>query len=188
MLSAYIKVFFIVKQSISLWVIITFLWMVGFLSKINTVRQVVHTYIMNMDCDINTKMDQIIHANTVAAVCCLLAKKRGLNVDIALITGYLHDVGKFVLSKSRNHAETGSKIVYGLLRSIKEITDEEIEVICCAIERHDKKNIVDDPYEEIIKDADSLAPYLINYEDKITKNRQKRLKKIFDEFEFTLDK
>lgn len=86
-----------------------------------------------------------------------LCKKRNLDEKLALAIALAHDLGRTHLKISgKKHAKAGSKLMKKLLRD-SDFSDEEKMIICDAIEHHSEKNEIHNEYDELIKDADSLA-------------------------------
>ncbi len=97
------------------------------------------------------------HMYGVSKFCSLLAKKRGLNSEIAAICGMLHDIGYMeVDANGENHAEIGAKRARTILSELGRCSGDEIEIIVLAIERHSEKLKVHGEYDELLKDADVM--------------------------------
>lgn len=113
------------------------------------------------------------HSYRVSDLCLVLAEKLGLGndeVELAYITGLLHDIGRFKQlieygtfndAKSINHAELSVEVIEqnALLNGFE---TEEKEAVLFAIENHNKKQMEKAPSElsetlgKIIRDADKL--------------------------------
>ena len=102
------------------------------------------------------------HMFAVSNFAAMLAMKRGLDLEIALIIGLLHDVQTLMTDDPENHAELGSLRARGILYDLKIVSDTELEIICTAIKNHSSKDIVHDKYSELAKDADVLNHYFVN--------------------------
>lgn len=86
-----------------------------------------------------------------------LAKQRGLNAELAQMIGMMHDIGRTKLSKSgRAHNISGEMLTSYYLEN-KGLDHEMVELISKAVLNHSNKGVIDDPYSELIKDADSMA-------------------------------
>ena len=95
------------------------------------------------------------HFYHVLEGCEELALKRGLNTTVAKLTGMLHDVGRIMnASTGKQHAKEGEEIAR---RWLSEAGFEQLEAVTTAIKNHRHKKQIEDPYSELIKDADSLA-------------------------------
>ena len=129
----------------------------------------------------------ILHLYGVSILCSLIAMKRGLNAEICKSAGILHDLWLFLnmpLSPAEHakHGMYGSDEARELLKSMGAYTDIEIDTICTMIDRHNEKNVIDDEYDEVLKDADALQHYLNNSEyDKKYRYNERQIK-VLDEF------
>lgn len=97
------------------------------------------------------------HVRRVESQCAWLAMRRGLDINIAETIGLLHDVGRieeYVTGKK--HSTVGAKIAKRWLSEYP-IEDNAAKVIINAIGKHNSKKKIGDEFEELIKDADSLA-------------------------------
>lgn len=122
------------------------------------------------------------HTGGVALLCALLAKKRGLDGELAYICGLLHDVYPPKGGKRVFHAINGAEMVRVAFKyQLKGLfTDEEQMLIRSAIFHHSDKAHVHDAYDEILKDADLLQHWLWEFKNekylsKRTVNVQKEL-------------
>jgi len=95
------------------------------------------------------------HFYHVLEGCEALALKRGLNLTVAQLTGILHDIGRITNgSTGKQHAIEGEEIAR---RWLSEAGYDQVEAVATAIKNHMHKKRIEDPYSELIKDADSLA-------------------------------
>jgi uncharacterized protein len=107
----------------------------------------------------------ISHLAYSACLCALLARKRGLDMEIAQTAGYLHDVWLHLNAPyddgiCARHAREGARLAEKIMREHGGYADEEIETVCRMIENHDFTAQEDDPMSEIMKDADMFSHYL----------------------------
>lgn len=107
----------------------------------------------------------VAHLAYSACLAALLARRRGLNMDIAQTAAYLHDVwlhlhAPYDETTVRLHAHEGAIMASQFMNEMGEYSDEEIAVVCRMIENHDFTSQTDDPMSEIMKDADMLSHYL----------------------------
>ena len=103
----------------------------------------------------------IEHIYSTARYCSLLALKRNLNQEIAMTSGMLHDIAN-VTGGGDNHALKGAEQAEVLLRILDLYSDEEIKTIIIAISRHDDKQAIHEPYDELLKDADVMSHCFYN--------------------------
>ena len=99
---------------------------------------------------------ELAHYRNVCKYSSELARIRNLKEDRAMIAAILHDIGRLFPNHAKNHAKASAVIASEILqeRSLKE---KLIDKICKTIKNHSNKILVDQPYDELLKDADSLA-------------------------------
>lgn len=110
------------------------------------------------------------HVRSVERLSDEMAKRRGLNSDIAQTIALLHDMGRITENAmGKEHGIVGSRLAFRWL------TDYDVEApikqtVVDAVAKHNKKKQIDGPYDELIKDCDALAheleigEYLPKYE------------------------
>jgi len=129
---------------------------------------------------------KVVHTFAVKRACEAIARGLGLggeDVDLAVLIGILHDVGRFEQlrqyhsfedAKTTDHARLGIKMLFGdglLRRFIADKTYDKI--IYEAIDNHNCYAIRDGLTErellhaKIIRDADKLDNYRVKLEDKV---------------------
>ena len=102
-----------------------------------------------------------VHLYSVSQTCALLAVKRKQNVELAAIAGLLHDIYAYKTGSRTDHAHQGAALAREILESLDQFSGEEINMISGAIYRHSDKDVVDSPFDEVLKDADVLQHFLI---------------------------
>ena len=123
---------------------------------------------------------EIVHMASSAAIGRILAKKRGVNSEIASIACILHDFGRIITGLQENHANNAYEPVKELLEECGDFTEEEIENIANAAKNHSSKNLIGTPIEEIVKDADVFDCW--QYDIPMNRPEQKiRLEKVIKE-------
>lgn len=101
---------------------------------------------------------ELKHSSECVQVARILAQKRGLNIDLAEVSAALHDIYVIVHGIYKDHAKLGAPIAKQILEDIGGFTNEEIKTITRAVAHHSEKDIQsDNPYIELIKDADVFA-------------------------------
>lgn len=103
-----------------------------------------------------------VHLYGVAAVCAMIALKRGLDSDLCSTAGMLHDIWSYKTGSSAKHAELGAAEAEKMLRESGNYTDEEISAIKSAILHHSNKQEIHGDMCELLKDADVLQHHLYN--------------------------
>ena len=133
-----------------------------------------------------------IHLSGVSSCCVLLASRRGLDTEIAAVSGLLHDIYRYKTGIHAFHAHNGAEMARVVLKYMKnQFSDNEKQIILSAIFHHGDKNDIHGDYEELLKDADTLSPFLFEGGAKhasslhLRKKRLKRLKKMEEELNLT---
>lgn len=131
---------------------------------------------------------ELKHSAGVCQMGRLLAQKRKLNIEIAEIICIMHDVCTIITGSYKNHGPEGAKIAQKILTDSGDFTENEIIIITKAISQHSNKDhYSDDPYVELVKDADvfdcsfyekSLGGYKLHKPDNIYNETLKRLSRI----------
>ncbi len=124
-----------------------------------------------------------IHIPMVIAVAQMLAQKRGLREDIAICIAALHDIGEIVDKERERHAERAVPHAQKMLERVGKFSEEEKKIILSAVAKHSNKAEIDGPYDELIKDADVFASWLL-IKDELQGPRLERLEKVKQVFAF----
>lgn len=122
-----------------------------------------------------------IHLYGVSALCHQLALSRSLDPELAMIIAMLHDIYTYRTKISKLHAHNGAKDALIILKKLNVFTEEEQQIITNAIYHHSSKSEINDSYDELLKDADTLQYYLHNPNRACTLARFNRLNSIFKE-------
>ncbi len=100
-------------------------------------------------------MFELKHSSSVVQIARILAQKRGLNEELAVLGAVLHDIAVFKTGSAETHAKNGTMIVKEMLENAQQFTPEEIARITQIVGEHSNKHVVnDDPLVELVKDAD----------------------------------
>lgn len=110
---------------------------------------------------------ELKHSSGVIEVARILAQKRKLDVTLAEVIAALHDIEVIIHGGYTDHAIKGGVIAKKILNNISGFSTDEINLICNAISHHSEKAVYsDDPYVELIKDADVFScSYFENSEE-----------------------
>lgn len=100
-----------------------------------------------------------IHLISCAKIGGLLALKRGVDIELAAIACSVHDYGRILSGKQKNHAEAGYEPLKSFLAEIGQFKPHEIEVLAQAARNHSSKEKIGTLLDEIVKDADVLDCY-----------------------------
>ncbi|MDF2544221.1 MAG: hypothetical protein K0S47_3939 [Herbinix sp.] len=129
------------------------------MDRILMVRQHINRIIQSIKSDEERRI-AYVHTYGVAQCAAMIAAKRGLNSELAYISGLLHDIYTCFTGSSLCHAISGAEMVRPIIRDMHIFTYEEKEIILSAIFYHSNKERVHDEYDEVLKDADVLQPFL----------------------------
>lgn len=124
----------------------------------------------------------MLHLHGVSSLCAMLALKRGLNPEIAAISGLLHDIYTLYSGVTSHHAHSSAEMVRPVLRDSDVFSAHEQQMICSAIFHHSDKGHLHDAYDEVLKDADVLHAYVSDPESKLSISRASRLDNIAKEW------
>jgi uncharacterized protein len=122
-----------------------------------------------------------LHAHGVADCSTVLAIKRGLSPELAGITGLLHDIHYIETGSYDRHDVLGAQRAREILDETGLFTPDETQTVVAAILHHDDHANVHGPYDEVLKDADVLQPYLSDVTQRANPSRAARLKALFAE-------
>ncbi|MDN3954540.1 HD domain-containing protein [Sporolactobacillus laevolacticus] len=152
------------------------------MNRISIVQHYVDKIIENIKSETERK-SAIIHTYGVAQCCALIASRRGLNTELAYISGLLHDIYAFFTGSSLCHAQSGAEMARPAIRNMNIFSDEEKKCILSAIFYHSNKEVVHDEYDEVLKDADLLQRFLTDTVSLINERAIPRLNKLLNEFD-----
>ena len=125
-----------------------------------------------------------VHLYGVSLACVILAKKRGLNEELAAMAGMLHDIHAYKTGSYDDHAHKGADLARSILNELGLTSDEETDIICSAIYHHDDKYAVDSPMDELLKDADVISHTMNDPAKPIKEKEQARYDSICAELGF----
>ncbi|MGE5654774.1 MAG: HD domain-containing protein, partial [Bacillota bacterium] len=131
------------------------------MNRLERVRQIVDGILLSQE-DIEERRCGYVHLYGVSALAALLATKRGLDADIACTAAMLHDIYSYRTHLTANHAHNSEEDARVILRDLGLFSDEEQRLIRSAIFHHSDKKRIDQPYDELVKDADVFQHYLYN--------------------------
>ncbi|MGN0659566.1 MAG: HD domain-containing protein [Emergencia sp.] len=104
-----------------------------------------------------------IHMASSARCAWLLAMERGADPELAACSAAVHDFGRILTGRQKDHAEAGYEPVKVFLRETGLFTEEETEIIATAVKNHSRKTETGTLIEEIVKDADVIDCYQYGY-------------------------
>lgn len=94
------------------------------------------------------------HLAGVAEAAAELARRRGLNAELAEIAGWLHDIARALDPWAEKHGPRGAELARDWLSETGRFEESEIDTICQAIYYHSKKRLIHSPFDEVLKDGD----------------------------------
>lgn len=150
------------------------------MNRLEEIQQIVD-HILNGQSDLELRRCGYIHLYGVSSFCSLLAMKRGLNAELCAVAGMLHDISSYKNGYHADHSKSGSTEARNILNDTNCFDGNEIDIICKSIFNHSSKHRIDDPYDEVLKDADVLQHYLHNTNFKIVEKEKNRLNDLFAE-------
>lgn len=121
-------------------------------------RMVTETILKSKVADENrawSKTFELKHSSSVSKIGRILAQKRGLDEEIASIICVLHDIYVFETGRCTDHGSKGGPIAKKMLQRTGKFSEKEISQIVKAVKNHSDKHVYsNDPYVELVKDAD----------------------------------
>ena len=112
------------------------------------------------------------HLYGVSLAATMIAKKRGLDPELASMAAMLHDLHAYKSGSYDDHAHKGAELARKVLKDLELTNEQETELICSAIYHHDDKASVDSPADEVLKDADVIH-HCMNDITKPVKDKEK---------------
>ena len=141
------------------------------MGRLKDLRKYVNKELNRME-DPGERIKAAAHLYGVSLAATMIAKKRGLDPELASMAAMLHDLHAYKSGSYDDHAHKGAELARKVLRDL-ELTDEkETELICSAIYHHDDKLSVDGPMDEVLKDADVIH-HCMNDLSKAVKEKEK---------------
>ena len=122
------------------------------------------------------------HLHGVALAAVMIAKKRGVDAELAAMAGLLHDLYAYKCGSYDDHARLGADYARKLLEKLDMTTPDETEIICHAILHHDEKAAAGTPMDEVLKDADVIDHSLADPTKEVKEHERERYEKLCAEF------
>ncbi len=123
----------------------------------------------------------VYHSHAVSLICVLLAKKRGLDPEIAAIAGLLHDLYAYERRDYADHAHKGAARAKEVLASLGLTTAAADALVASAIYHHDDLTLIDGPMDEVLKDADLIDNAMSHPAREVKENEAARIGRIREE-------
>lgn len=151
------------------------------MNRIEILRKYIDEILLNMT-DVEERRCAYLHLYGVAQSCTLIASKRGENVELATMSGMLHDIYSYAKMDTKDHAHKGAALAKEILTSLQITNNDETKIICDAIYTHSDKEIVHSNFNEVLKDADVFQHCLYNPMLEIVPKERSRYEKLKVEF------
>lgn len=151
------------------------------MGRLKELRKYVDSELNKME-DTDKRNSAIVHLYGVSLAATMIAKKRGLDPEIASMAAMLHDFHAYKAGSYDDHAHKGADLAREILGELKLTDDAETELICSAIYHHDDKLVTDAPMDEVLKDADVIHHCMNDLSKAVNKKEQARFEKLCAEF------
>ncbi len=151
------------------------------MSRLKELRKYVEEELNCMN-DSDKRNSAIVHLYGVSLAATMIAKKRGLNPELASMAAMLHDLYAYKSGSYDDHAHKGSELAREILGQLRLTDEKETNTICSAIYHHDDKLVEDSPMDELLKDADVIHHCMNDLSKSIKEKEQARYDKLCDEF------
>ena len=151
------------------------------MSRLKELRKFVDAELNRME-DADKRTSAIAHLYGVSLAAAMIAKKRGLDPEIASMAAMLHDLNAYKTGSYDDHAHKGAELARNILTELKLTDDAETEMICSAIYNHDDKLEIHSPMDEVLKDADVIHHCMNDLSKPIKEKEQARFHKLCEEF------
>ena len=125
------------------------------MSRLKELRKYVDGELNKIE-DADMRNGAIVHLYGVSLAATMIAKKRGLDSEIASMAAMLHDLHAYKTGSYDDHAHKGAELAREILGELKLTDEAETEMICSAIYHHDDKLVTDGLMDEVLKDADVI--------------------------------
>ena len=151
------------------------------MSRLKELRKYVDEELNKME-DADKRNSAIVHLYGVSLAATMIAKKRGLDSEIASMAAMLHDLHAYKTGSYDDHAHKGAELAGEILDELKLTDEAETEMICSAIYHHDDKLVTDSPMDEVLKDADVIHHCMNDLSKTIKEKEQLRFDRLCAEF------
>jgi len=108
----------------------------------------------------------------------IIALARNLDLELLTIIALLHDVLVYLVGIPENSDKFRSRMAKEILIELDIVSDEEMIVICKALENYSKGYNTCDLYSIVIRDAEVLGRYLYNVSCPVCPDEQRYLNEI----------
>ena len=151
------------------------------MGRLKELRKYVNAELDKME-DADKRTSAINHLYGVSLAATMIAKKRGLDAEIASMSAMLHDLHAYKTGSYDDHAHLGANLAREILNELKLTDQAETDMICSAIYHHDDKLVVDSPMDEVLKDADVIHHCMNDLSKEIKDKEKGRFESLCKEF------
>lgn len=151
------------------------------MSRLKELRKIVDNEINKMQ-DADDRTGAIAHLYGVSLAATMIAKRRGLDPEIASMAAMLHDLHAYKTGSYDDHAHLGADLARSILEGLGLTDADETDTICSAIYHHDDKLVEDGPMDEVLKDADVIHHVMKDLSKPVKEKEQARYEKLCEEF------
>ncbi len=151
------------------------------MGRLKDLRKIVDRKLLAVE-DTDKRNSAMVHLYGVSLAAALIARKRGLNDELACMAAMLHDMAAYLSGSYDDHAHRGAELAREILAELNQTTEEETEVICSMIYHHDDKHVIDSPMDELLKDADVIHHCFHDLSKPVKEKEQKRYNALVKEF------
>lgn len=155
------------------------------MSRLKELRKYVDAELNKIE-DADKRTSAIAHLYGVSLAATMIAKKRGLDPEIAAMAAMLHDLHAYKTGSYDDHAHKGADLAREILGNLKLTDEAETKMICSAICHHDDKLVKDGPMDEALKDADVIDHCLKDTSKAVKEKEQPRFDSLCKEFGLAL--
>ena len=156
------------------------------MGRLKELRAYVNAELNKME-DEDKRTSAIVHLYGVSLAATMIAKKRGLDWELASMAAMLHDLHAYRSGSYDDHAHKGAALAREILGRLNLTDEEETETICSAIYHHDDKLVTDGPMDEVLKDADVIHHCMNDLSKSIKEKEQARFENLCREFGMCMD-
>lgn len=151
------------------------------MGRLKDLREIVDAELNKME-NADKRISAVNHLYGVSLAATMIARKRGLDPELAAMAAMLHDLHAYRTGSYDDHAHKGAELARSILTELGQTDDVETNLICSAIYHHDDKLVVDSPMDEVLKDADVIH-HCMNDLSKAVKDKEKaRFTALCEEF------
>ena len=151
------------------------------MSRLKELRKIVDAELNRME-DSDKRISAVNHLYGVSLAATMIAKKRGLDPELAAMAAMMHDLAAYKSGSYVDHAHKGAVLARDILAELGMTDEKETDLICSAIYHHDDKLVVDDPMDEVLKDADVIHHCMNDLAKTVKEKERARFAALCEEF------